>query len=227
MQDRFKDVALRFSLTPLAKSTGLLKTLQITPWFQVGRSQATITTNPTFKPGLENNAGGLFVGNTDSRLTFGLEYGRASDARRCRRRRRSSPHVELYDGFVQVRPSLFSDPKGVPWGVVLRYDHFQGTTANDVNRTLLLGGVFLDVAKASSFGISYQHEETHNLTVPTTAATAARDSDSVELADDLLVPPTGCDRHPDSRSTGPVTPSLRVRSLFLPLESASLGFTVN
>ena len=157
--DRFKDVALRFSLTPLAKSTGLLKSLTVTPWFQIGRSQGAAVN----RPGLENNAGGIFVGNNDARLTFGVEY--------AKRQVQTIPTTttitttgELYDGFVQIRPMLFKDPKGVPWGVVLRYDRFKANTANSANRTLLLAGVFIDVAKSSSFGLSYQDDQGHSAT---------------------------------------------------------------
>ena len=154
--DRFKDVALRFDLTPLAKGASLLKTFTITPWFQVGRTQGAATNHP----GLENNAGGIFLGANDPRLAFGVEW--------AERQVQTIPvattittTAQLYDGWVQVRPSLFSDPKGVPWGVVVRYDHYEANTANSLNRTLLLAGVFIDVAKASSFGLSYQDDAGH------------------------------------------------------------------
>jgi hypothetical protein len=157
--DRFKDAALRFSLTPLAKSTGLLKSLTVTPWFQVGRTQGAATNHP----GLENNAGGIFIGNNDARLTFGADYAKRQ-VQTIPTTTTVTTTAELYDGFVQVRPMLFSDPKGVPWGVIVRYDRFKANTANSANRTLLLAGVFIDVAKSSSFGLSYQDDQGHSAT---------------------------------------------------------------
>jgi hypothetical protein len=159
--DRFKDIALRFSITPLAKQAGLLKSLTVTPWFQVGRSQASLVL-PPLHPGLENNAGGIFVGNNDPRLTFGAEYAERQIETMPTPPAKVVTTARLYDGFVQVRPALFSDPKGTPWGIVLRYDEFKANTANAANRTLLLAGVFLDVSKATSFGLSYQDDVAHS-----------------------------------------------------------------
>ena len=68
--DRYKDVALRLSLTPLSKSAGFLRTFQVTGWGQLGTTQAPA---PASTP-LANNAGGVFVGIADPRFTFGAEF---------------------------------------------------------------------------------------------------------------------------------------------------------
>jgi len=162
--DPYKDMALRFSLTPLSSSKGFFRTLQITPWGQVGRTQATALT----KPGLQNNAGGLFVGNADPRVTFGVEFAERQ-VQTLPDTVKITTTAMAWDGFVVVRPSLFADPKGRPWGVILRYDDWKANTSNSAHRTLLLASVFLDVAKQTSFGITYQDDVGHAETtvVPT------------------------------------------------------------
>jgi hypothetical protein len=74
--------------------------------------------------------------------------------------------MTVWDGFVQVRPSLFRDPAGVPWGLIVRYDDFKANTANSAHRTLVLAGAFIDVARNSSFAITYQDDVGHSEIAP-------------------------------------------------------------
>ena len=66
------------------------------------------------------------------------------------------------DGFVVTRPSLFADPKGVPWGLIARYDEFKASTSNSANRTLVLAGAFLDRGRGTSVAITYQDDVGHS-----------------------------------------------------------------
>ena len=155
--DRYKDAALRFSFTPLSKSSGLLKTLQITPWGSWGTTQASVVT----QPGLVRNRYGINLENADPRLTFGLEYAQMENGIDSIGPPYGKSNVTspLYDGFVVVRPFLFGDPKGPPLGIVARYDHFEpnnSSATSSRNETFLLFGVFYDVAKSTSVGLTYQ-----------------------------------------------------------------------
>ena len=155
--DQYKDAAARLSLTPLAKGNGLFKTLELNGWYQVGRTQNSFTTGPAFKPGLENNSYGVFLGNTDPRFQFGLEYaGRISQSINPLDSTRVENTAKLTDGFVVVRPFTFRDPKGVPLGVILRYDSYQPNDNVSTKMDLFIFTVFYNVAKSSSLGISYQ-----------------------------------------------------------------------
>ena len=119
----------------------------------------------TFKAGLENNAYGMFLGNADPRLSFGFDYAeRMTQTIKPTDSTVVGNTAKLYDGFVTVRPSLFKDPKGTPWGLILRYDKYQANTTVDANRTLFIGTIFLDVAKNSSLGLSYQDDVAHDAT---------------------------------------------------------------
>jgi hypothetical protein len=154
--DRYKDAALRLSLTPLAKGNGLLKTFELSGWYQAGRTQGPGIA-PGYKPGLDNNAYGVYVGNADPRLTFGLEYAaRLTQSVVPSDSSIADNTAKLTDGFIIVRPFLFADPKGAPLGIILRYDNYQPNTNVSLKQNLLIFTVFYDVSKASSLGISYQ-----------------------------------------------------------------------
>ncbi|HUO52158.1 MAG TPA: hypothetical protein VMT93_06555 [Gemmatimonadaceae bacterium] len=156
--DRYKDAALRLSLTPMGKSTGLWKTLELNGWYQVGRSQNTFATGPgAYKAGLENNSYGVFLGNADPRFQFGFDYAeRITQSVKASDSSIVDNTAKLTDGFVVVRPFLFNDPKGTPLGVILRYDTYQGNTNVSTKNHLFIATLFYDVAKSSSLGISYQ-----------------------------------------------------------------------
>ena len=161
--DRYKDGALRLSLTPLAKGSGLFKNLEVTGWYLAGLSPASVLT----QPGLKRDRYGATVESLDPRLTFSLEWAEMTNqvdsvGPPYGKYTVTSP---LVDGFVVVRPFLFRDPKGVPLGVVARYDKFtpnNGGATSGQNETLFLLGVFSDSAKLSSFGLSYQQTTPHS-----------------------------------------------------------------
>jgi len=157
--DRYKDAALRLSLTPLGKGTGLFKTLELNGWYQAGESQNSFTTPGfTTKAGLENNAYGIFLGNTDPRFQFGLEYAErmTQTVSTVDSVTKIDNTAKLTDAFVVVRPFMFNDSKGTPLGIILRYDQYQGNTLVSTKNDLFIFTVFYDVAKSSSLGLSYQ-----------------------------------------------------------------------
>ena len=137
---------------------GYWKGFQITPWGLWGTSQATLVT----KPGLNRTQYGLILENNDPRLTFGLEYATAArevDDTTGGPYTKKTVNSPLVDGFVVVRPQAFKDPKHAPLGIVLRYDKFiadNSSAFSDRNETFWLFGVFYDVAKSTSFGLTYQ-----------------------------------------------------------------------
>ena len=165
--DRYKDVALRLAFTPLGKSDGLFRTLELTGWYDAGRSQnGAVTVPPNIKPGLTNNSYGVFLGNADPRFQFGIDW--ASHLFQTINPVDSTRHqntANLFAGFIVVRPFLFSDPHGTPLGIILRYDNFTpynnaffppGALTTSTKQNLFIATLFWDVAKQSSLGISYQ-----------------------------------------------------------------------
>jgi hypothetical protein len=164
--DRYKDVALRVSLTPFGRSTGLLKTFEISPWGQLGETQGTAVTTP----GLTRNRWGVVVENGDPRLTFGVEYAQMNNDIE-----NVGPPVTvtsvtspLWDAFLIVRPFLFGNPKGMPVGLLARYDQFKPNSSSGAYQSYGIFGVFVEPIKGTSFALDYQQQKPHNgLAIPT------------------------------------------------------------
>jgi hypothetical protein len=165
--DRFKDASLRLSLWPLGRSDGMFKNLELNGWYDAGRTQAAIVTAPpNIKPGLTNNSYGIFLGSADPRFSFGIDWAnRTAQTINPADSTRHSNSMDLFAGYIVVRPFLFNDAHGTPLGIILRYDNFKpygdaffppaGLTTS-TKQDLFIATLFWDVAKQSSLGISYQ-----------------------------------------------------------------------
>lgn len=163
--DRFKDFAARLSLTPLGKSTGLLRTWTISPWFYKG---ATASAQPaTFTDGLKRDRYGIFTGLKDRRLSAGLEWAQRTEgvetitAGPPASQTVADRKGRLIDGFAIVRPGEWANPKQKsPFGLLARYDIFKVNTASttqpDAENKTLIAGVFYDLNQRASFSLDYQ-----------------------------------------------------------------------
>jgi len=162
--NRFKDVALRFSLTPLAKTPGFLQSLTISPWAYLGQTAskfATDTTDP-IGDGLKRNRYGVFAGVKDPRLTLGAEWAERTDASEGGTtpltRTVSTTTGRLMDGFAIVRPFSFAPntPAMPSIGVVARYDHFTPDDAAAGYQENWIGGVFWEPTPKTALALDYQ-----------------------------------------------------------------------
>ena len=81
--DRFKDYAVRLTLTPFANSSGFLKTFAISPWFSKGdRASDFARRRGTVAPvsdALQKDRGGLFLGLREPRITLGAQLAQKWD----------------------------------------------------------------------------------------------------------------------------------------------------
>jgi hypothetical protein len=162
--NRFKDVALRVSLTPLAKTPGFLQSLTISPWAYLGQNAskfATDTTDP-IGDGLKRNRYGVFAGVKDPRLTLGAEWAERTDASEGGStpltRTVTTTTGRLLDGFAIVRPFRFSaDAASMPSiGLVARYDHFTPDDAAAGYQENWIGGVFWEPTPQTALALDYQ-----------------------------------------------------------------------
>jgi len=162
--NRFKDVALRLTLTPLGKTPGFLQTFTISPWAYVGRNAskfATDTTDP-IGDGLKRNRYGVFVGVKDPRLTLGAEWAERTDASESGdtpfTRTVSTATGRLVDGFAIVRPFRFSsDAERMPsLGLVARYDHFTPNDGVSGYQENWIGGLFWEPTPKTALSLDYQ-----------------------------------------------------------------------
>jgi hypothetical protein len=162
--NRFKDVALRVSLTPLAKTPGFLQSLTISPWAYLGQNAskfATDTTDP-IGDGLKRNRYGVFAGVKDPHLTLGAEWAERTDASEGGStpltRTVTTTTGRLLDGFAIVRPFRFSaDAASMPSiGLVARYDHFTPDDAAAGYQENWIGGVFWEPTPQTALALDYQ-----------------------------------------------------------------------
>jgi hypothetical protein len=162
--NRFKDFALRLSLTPLGTTSGYFKSLTISPWGYFGQNASTFVTDPTnpISSGLAKNRYGVFAGIKDRRATLGAEWAEKKDDSDA-----GSPSSldqvvtsttgKLYDAFAVLRPLEWGQQTKVPsLGILARYDHFTPDNTSSGYQEFLVGGVFWDITPKTSFSVDYQ-----------------------------------------------------------------------
>jgi hypothetical protein len=148
-RDRFKDFAVRGSLTPLANHASMnavARTLTISPWAYLGKvgsgfaaggaGQIGPGTNGAITDGLTRNRYGVFAGVKERRLTGGIEYAQRKDESESGLNTTAVPRVvadssgRVIDGFIVARPLEWMDAtKKSALGVVARYDRFTANTS--------------------------------------------------------------------------------------------------
>jgi hypothetical protein len=178
-RDRFKDYAIRLSLTPLANNTTtpLLQTFTITGWGYKGALASTFVNGGVGQIGpvgeaLDRSRAGVFVGIRDPRLVLGGEFAVRRDGGDAGLNTVASPRIgtttsgRVLSGLTQLRPFAFTNATGrSPFGLVGRYDHVSPSTAttniavppatsNSYHN--IIGGMFYDVNQRAQFALDYQ-----------------------------------------------------------------------
>jgi hypothetical protein len=182
--DRFKDYAARLTLTPLANTDGILKTLSVTPWYYNGDTASRYTRQTgTVRPvgaARKKDRYGVLVAMKDPRFTLGAHYAeRHDDVEIADTTAATAPTVTTRTGRVMsayaiVKP--FSFTKALPaWPVALlfRADEVKTDTNNSAAPydRFYIAGVSFDLSKRASLTFDYQNQ------VPYHRAThAARDA---------------------------------------------------
>lgn len=161
--NRFKDAALRLSVTPLARQGGLLQTFTISPWVYRGQTASAFAADPAdpITSGLAHNRWGVFAGNRDPRLTFGAEYAERTDGAETgttpSARTVTDVTGRLYDVFAIVRPIAWVNPN-VPSsiGAVFRLDDFKPNTDAAASSRFITAGVFWEPTASTALALDYQ-----------------------------------------------------------------------
>jgi hypothetical protein len=160
--DRFKDVAARFTLTPFANDSGWLRTFAITPWYSKGWLASPYAQSATpVSDGLRKDRRGLFVGLRERRLTLGAEIDQRLEeletttppAPRGALAERTS---QLMSGFAIVRPLELFGGRRSPLSLIGRYDRFEIDSDADAFNEFLVGGVMWDLTQRVTLALDYQ-----------------------------------------------------------------------
>ena len=179
-RDRFKDYAVRLTLTPLLNSatSSLLQTFTITAWGYKGATASSFVNGGTGQTGavgaaLDRTRAGILVGIRDPRLVIAAEIAKRHDGGETGLNTVASPRVEttttgrLISGFTVVRPLAFTNGTGKsPFGLVGRYDHVSpsvsttgftaGAPSSENAYHFLIGGVFYDLSQRAQLALDYQ-----------------------------------------------------------------------
>ena len=178
-RDRFKDFAVRLTLTPFLQSSSpsLLQTFTITAWGYKGATASAFVNGGVGQAGavgeaLDRSRAGIFVGIRDPKLVIGGEFAQRHDERETGQNTIAAPRIEttttgrLLSGVTQIRPFAFANASGKsPFGLVARYDHVTPTastagfaaapaTSNAYHN--LIAGVFLDISQRAQLALDYQ-----------------------------------------------------------------------
>lgn len=183
--DRFKDLGIRFTLTPFGASDGLFKTFAISPWYSMGSTASThqndvasATNNGPISDGLTKDRYGIMVGLRDRRLTFAVDYDKRTDSFESGANTVASPLVKadttgtVTAFFASVRPFELADAKHKsPFGLFFRYDNFvpkdqsvAGVNATAPSQQRTIAGVFWDLTSRATFALDYQGLKFSNYT---------------------------------------------------------------
>jgi hypothetical protein len=194
-KDRFKDIALRTSFTPLVNHQDLspiLRSFTISPWFYEGwlgsnfqsggAGQVGPGTNGAITEGLARDRYGVFAGLRERRLTAGAEFAQRKDESETGANTIASPRVvhdstgRVIDGFVIARPLEWTDAtRRSPFWLVARWDHFTPNTSptspNYVGTTpaynFYILGASYDATQRMTFTFDYQNQSPTDFPSPT------------------------------------------------------------
>ena len=174
VDDRFKDFALRVSLTPLARRNGILKTLTFSPWVYRGdtasKFAASVADPATGQlgaigRGLKRNRWGVFGGLRNSRLSAGAEYAERMDQTESGENTAVSPVAvatstgRVVSAFAVIKPFLLADSAStVPLGVVARWDDTKADKAQDASTRFVIAGLTWDLTSRAAIALDYQEQ---------------------------------------------------------------------
>lgn len=179
--DRFKDFALRLSLTPFASldaAGGYLKTFVVSPWVSKGFNASRFASGGTGQvgpvpDGLTKDRWGVFAGTKDRRLTLGGEYDHRTDEAEgaAGLNTPTSPRVvaetngTILSGFAIARPLEWADAtRRSSFGVLGRIDQVKpntGSRSSTFNTSssydrLIIAGFFWEPTSRSTLAVDYQ-----------------------------------------------------------------------
>jgi hypothetical protein len=170
--DRFKDVALRLSVTPFAHRRDWLQTFTVSPWFYRGETASRFAAGGVGQvgpvtDGLDRDRWGIFAGVRDPRLTIGAHYARRADGFEAGSNTLAAPRVVAPDSTGALI-STYAIARPVHWnwggnvarlGLVARWDQFTPRTGQPGKLRLLVSGVQFEPTERTALSLDYQSLE--------------------------------------------------------------------
>jgi hypothetical protein len=166
--DRFKDAALRLTLTPFATGSGFLQGTALSVWGYKGAIASRFVSGGTGQvgpvgEGLQRDRWGVFAGVRGRRLTFGAELARRLEEGELGNNTVASPRVlidsasTLVSAFAVVRPLEILMPAArSPLAAIVRYDRARFNDDAGPAQRLIIAGLMWDITSRLSMAADYQ-----------------------------------------------------------------------
>jgi hypothetical protein len=172
-RDRFKDYAIRLSLTPLANQTDmpLLQSFTVTAWGYKGATSSSFVAAGVGEA-LDRSRAGMLVGIKDPRLTIAGEFAQRHEdgeqGANVAARNKTEVTGRLLSGYTVIRPFAFTNASGKsPFGLLARYDAVTPASSTsgfispappvtDNKYHVFIGGLFYDLTQKAQFALDYQ-----------------------------------------------------------------------
>jgi hypothetical protein len=166
--DRFKDFAIRLTLTPLANSDGFLKGLSISPWYLNGDRASDFARRRgavgAVTSALRKDRAGVFIGLRDPRLVLGAQLAQRWDVFESADTTRDTAPTSveragrLISLHATVRPLAYvSGAPKWPLAIVLRADDFRPDTDRDPRVRNYVAGLQWEFNRRTSLTFDYQN----------------------------------------------------------------------
>ncbi|HEX7019451.1 MAG TPA: hypothetical protein VF159_05555 [Gemmatimonadaceae bacterium] len=163
--DRFKDVAARLTLTPLATFYGFLSSLTISPWYYKGSVASAFATDPVnpITTAVDRNRWGVLAGLKDPHLAAAVHYSRRIDGFESGTNTAGSP-VVVTDSTGAVL-SAYAIVKPLHWtsgndkstlGAVVRWDSYKPRVGVDGAEEFLVAGLQWEPTARTALTVDYQ-----------------------------------------------------------------------
>jgi hypothetical protein len=163
--DRYKDFQTRLTLTPWAKTSGVLSGLELSPWFSIGGRASDFTTGRgTVAPVTEarrKHRYGFLTTYRDNRFTFGahvarrLEVAETADTTRDIAPTTRDVTGQLTSVFAFWRP-LASGSRTSPWSLLARVDDVTPNDVSDASQRRYIVGTMWNVSSRTSVTFDVQ-----------------------------------------------------------------------
>ena len=166
--DRFKDIGVRFTWTPLANGTTMFKSLAVSPWYYKGASaSAFFNSGPgqvgAVTDGVQKDRLGVFAGLKERRLTAGVEMAQRLEEIESGANTAGSPRTvadrtsKLTSFFALVRPMEWvNKDKQSRWGVLGRLDSFKLDDSVAPGTRFTVFGAWWDITPKSAITLDIQ-----------------------------------------------------------------------
>ena len=166
--DRFKDVATRVTVRPLAKQeSSAFRSLALSAWGYKGAIGSNFVNGGAGQVGpvgdaLQRDRWGIHAGLANPRVTVAAQYAARVDEGEQGLNTPASPRVvvdstgTVVSGYTLIRPFRGTGTKVHPLSVLARFDRVTTSTESDAAFDVVIAGLVWDVSSKLSMSVDYQ-----------------------------------------------------------------------